>query len=211
MVDDFGVKYVGEEHAKHLLDILLINDEGVHDDWGGTNFCGITLKWDYIQRTCELSMPGYIESILNRFHHPRLIKPELAPHRYASRSFSAANAQSPIPDDYTARLDTSDVLCVQRVVGCIIYYAHAINRPLLPSLIEIGSNQAKATEETLAATKKILDFVATFPDVIIWYVASDMCLWIDSDTSFASIRNARSRVGGFFYLSSHPSKRPKQN
>ena len=36
-----------------------------------------------------------------------------------------------------------------------------------------------------------------------------MCLWIDCDTSFASIRNARSRVGGFFYLSLHPSKIPK--
>ena len=156
-------------------------------------------------------MPGYTEGILNCFHHPRPIKTELAPHRYAYRSFSEANAQSPIPDDYTARLDTSDVLCVQRVVGCILYYTHAINRPLLPSLIEIGSNQAKATEETLAATKKILDFVATLPNAVIWSIASDMCLWIDSKTSFASIRNACSRVGGLFYLSSHTSKRPKQN
>ena len=65
-------------------------------------------------------MPGYIEAILNRFHHPHPIKPELAPHRYASRSFSAANSQSPIPDDYIARLGTSGVLRVQRVVGCIL-------------------------------------------------------------------------------------------
>ena len=35
VVDDFGVKYVGEEHAKHLLDILLANYGGVHEDWGG--------------------------------------------------------------------------------------------------------------------------------------------------------------------------------
>ena len=68
-------------------------------------------------------MPGYIKSILNRFHQPLPIKPELAPYRYASRSFSATNAQSPIPDDDTTRLDTSGVLRVQRVVGCILYYA----------------------------------------------------------------------------------------
>ena len=154
-------------------------------------------------------MPVYIEAILNRFHHPRPIKPELAPHRYASRSFRAANAQAPIPDDDTARLDTYDVLRVQRVVGCILYNTCAINSPLLPSLTEIGSDQVKATEETLAATKKILDFVATFPDAVIRDFTSEMCLWIYSDTSFASIRNARSRVGGFFYLSSHPSKIPK--
>ena len=48
MVDDFGVMYVEEECAKHLLDILLENYGEVHEDWGGKNFCGITLKCDYI-------------------------------------------------------------------------------------------------------------------------------------------------------------------
>ena len=55
-------------------------------------------------------MPGYIEAILNRFHHTHPIKPELAPHWYASRSFCATNAQAPILDDDIARLDTSGVL-----------------------------------------------------------------------------------------------------
>ena len=93
-------------------------------------------------------MPGYIEAILKRFHSPRPIKPELAPHWYASRSFSATNAQSPILDDDTTCLDTYDVLRIQRVVGCILYYARAIDSPLLPALTDIGSNQVKATEET---------------------------------------------------------------
>ena len=131
VVDDFGVKYAGEEHAHHLLNILLANYEGVHEDWGGTKFCGITLEWDYIQRTCLLSMPGYIEAILVRFHHQRPRKPELSPHRYASRSFNAANAQSPIPDDDSARLDAAGVLRVQRIVGSILYYARALDAPLL--------------------------------------------------------------------------------
>ena len=65
-------------------------------------------------------MPGYIEAILNLFYHPRPIKPELAPHRYASCSFRVANAQSPIPDDNTARFDASGVLRVQQVVVCIL-------------------------------------------------------------------------------------------
>ena len=153
MVDNFGVKYVREEHAKNLLNILLKHYEGVHEDLGGTKFCGITVKWDYIRRTCKLSMPGYIEAILNRFHHPCPIKPELVPHRYASRSFSATNAQAPIPDDDTARLDISGVLRMQHVVGIILYYSRAINSPLLPALTEIGSDQAKSTEEILDTKK----------------------------------------------------------
>ena len=108
-------------------------------------------------------MPGYIEAILNRFHHPRPITPELAPHRYASRSFRVANGQEPIPDNNADRLDTSGIFCVQRVIGCILHYARAINITLLPALTKMVSDQAKATEETLAATKKLLDFVATFP------------------------------------------------
>ena len=68
VVDDFGVKYVGEEQANHLLNILLKNYEGVHEDWEGTNFFGITLKWYYVRRTYELLMPVYIDAILKRFH-----------------------------------------------------------------------------------------------------------------------------------------------
>ena len=125
---------MGEEHARHLLNILLANYEGVHEDWGDTKFCGITLEWDYIRRTCLLSMPGYIKAILVRFHHQRPRKPELAPHRYASRSFSADNAQTPIPDDDSTRLDAASVLCVQRIVSYILYYARALDAPLLPAL-----------------------------------------------------------------------------
>ena len=105
-------------------------------------------------------MTGYIDAILKRFHHPCPIKPELAPHQYASRSFSSNNSQAPIPEDDTARLDASGVLRVQRVLGCIFYYARAIDTPLLPTLTDIGSDQAKATKETRAATKKLLYFVA---------------------------------------------------
>ena len=86
-------------------------------------------------------MTGYIDAILKRFHHPRPIKPELAPHQYTSRSFNVTNAQAPIPDDDTARLDASGVLRVQRIVGCILYYARALDSPLLPALTEIGSDQ----------------------------------------------------------------------
>ena len=99
-------------------------------------------------------MPGYIEATLNRFHQPCPNKTELAPHRYASRSFSATNAQAPIPDDNTTLPNTSGFLRVQRVVGCILYYARATNISLLPTLTEIGTDQAKATKENLSATNK---------------------------------------------------------
>ena len=56
VVDDFGVNHVGGKHARHLCDILDSNYEGVHEDWTGKKFCGITLKWGYTRLTCKLSM-----------------------------------------------------------------------------------------------------------------------------------------------------------
>ena len=46
VVDDFGVKYVGKEHAKHLIQTLQDVNYKITTDWDGTNFCGMTLDWD---------------------------------------------------------------------------------------------------------------------------------------------------------------------
>ena len=66
VVDDFGVKYVGRQHAEHLIEALK-QSYSIKVDWEGTLFCGITLKWDYDKRSVDLSMPGYISKDLNKF------------------------------------------------------------------------------------------------------------------------------------------------
>ena len=67
VVDDFGVGYEKNEHALHLLQTLRQYYEALSVDWTGTLYCGITLKWDYAQRTCELSMPGYVQQAVSKF------------------------------------------------------------------------------------------------------------------------------------------------
>lgn len=49
VVDDFGVKYVGEEHALHLKEALE-QDYTVTTEWEGRRYIGITLDWDYERR-----------------------------------------------------------------------------------------------------------------------------------------------------------------
>jgi hypothetical protein len=40
-------------------------------DWEGKLYCGITLDWDYGNRTVNLSMPAYVqEATLDKFQHP---------------------------------------------------------------------------------------------------------------------------------------------
>jgi hypothetical protein len=48
VVDDFGVKYVGQEYALHLLGALR-KLYTVTEDWDGTLFSGLTIQWNYAQ------------------------------------------------------------------------------------------------------------------------------------------------------------------
>jgi hypothetical protein len=76
---------------------------------------------------------------------------------------------------------------------------------------EITTEQTKATEKTQAATNQILDYLATHPDATIRYHASDMILHIHSDASYLSVSNARSRLGGLFFLGNKPPDQDKLN
>jgi hypothetical protein len=61
VVNDFGVKYVGKEHAQHLLQMVqkyyncLLEEEG-------EQYCGLTIKWDYPGKKVHLSMPLYAKN-----------------------------------------------------------------------------------------------------------------------------------------------------
>jgi len=70
VVYDFGVKYVGKEHALHLKQTLEENYK-VTLEWNGRRYIGITLDWDYKRQQVHLSMPGYIKKALKLFKHKR--------------------------------------------------------------------------------------------------------------------------------------------
>jgi len=63
-VDDFAIQYVGKDNALYLEQTLKHHYETT-TDWVGNKFAGINLKWNYhsnhSQRSCHLSMPGYIQ------------------------------------------------------------------------------------------------------------------------------------------------------
>ena len=67
-MDDFGVKYVGNGHAQHLVDVLQ-KFYVVNKDCHGKKYCGINLDWDYDRQEVHLSMAGYFSEALARFHH----------------------------------------------------------------------------------------------------------------------------------------------
>ena len=68
VVDDFGVKYVGKEHARHLISVLKEHYE-ISEDWEGKKYVGLTFDWDYEKKRVHVSMPGYVDHALIRFKH----------------------------------------------------------------------------------------------------------------------------------------------
>ena len=63
-VDDFGIKYIGKHNLQHLQQALKDKYDITQDDTGSL-YCGLNLKWDYIKRKVELSMPNYVKEALH--------------------------------------------------------------------------------------------------------------------------------------------------
>ena len=68
VVDNFGVKYVGEEHVIHLKQTIEDNYT-VTSEWDGRRYIGITLYWDYKRRQVHISMPKYVTKALKQCNH----------------------------------------------------------------------------------------------------------------------------------------------
>ena len=60
VVDDFAIKYTDRADAEHLLDALKTGYK-MSVNWMAKRYCGLIMKWDYNKRTCDISMPGYID------------------------------------------------------------------------------------------------------------------------------------------------------
>ena len=199
IVDDFGIQFVEQRHADHLLHVLQ-QHYTVTTDWTGTKFAGIDLAWDYKKRTCCLSMRNYITNLLLKYNHPTPRKPQHSPHAHREIVYGAK--EQFLPDtDTSAPLDDKGIKRIQGIIGSLLYYARAVDNKLLATLSTISSQQAHATENTATAVNQLLDYVATYPSDGITYRASSMILAAHSDASYLTETGSRSRAGAHIFLS----------
>ncbi len=61
----------------------------------------------------------------------------------------------------------------------------------------------------MTAITQLLNYCATLPDATVRFTASDMVLHIVSDASYLSASGARSRLGGYFFMSSPIKTKPE--
>ena len=132
-------------------------------------------------------------------------KPVHSPYKTAPKIYGA-DAQKTIKEVISPKLTDKGINVVQQVVGTCLYYGRAIEDTILPALSAIASEQTTATEATMSRIMHLLDYLATHPDGMIMFKASNMILNAHSDASYLSEKKARSRMGGDFFLGRMPEK-----
>jgi hypothetical protein len=154
-------------------------------------------------------MPRYVSNVLSKFQHDAPKHPQHTPSQYVTPVYGAKTQYA--TKDETPPLTAQQCLTIQKVTGSVLYYARAVDPTVLMPLNDIATEQTKATKKTQAATNQLLDYLATHPDATIRYHASDMILNIHSDVLYLSVYNARSRLGGLFFLRNKSPKHDKIN
>jgi hypothetical protein len=154
-------------------------------------------------RYVDISMPGYTKKKLQEYGHVVPNRLQSCPYAPEPKQFGAT-AQAPAPPDDTPKLNDAGIKRVQKIVGSILYYAHAIDMTVLMALGSIAMEQTKATDQTLERCMKLLDYLASNNPAKVRFHASDMIMNIHSDASYLSAPGARSRTCGHFFMESFP-------
>ncbi len=106
IVDDFGVKYVDKANVDHFIASIKMTYT-LTKDWTGNLYCGIELRWDYVHRTVDILMPGYIKKKLQEYEHVVPTKPQHCPHSSELKHFGS-KAQRPLPGNKSPLLDDKE-------------------------------------------------------------------------------------------------------
>ena len=113
-------------------------------------------------------MNGYVQDILDHYHHTPPNKPQISPHKYTQIS-NGYSVQYDMEADSSPPLNPLGIKLFQGIVGALLYYEWSGKNKLLLSLSAIGSQQDSATQRTFSAIIQLLDYVTTYPNYGITY------------------------------------------
>eukprot|EP00804_Cyclotella_cryptica_P024346 CCRYP_015313-RA/>CCRYP_015313-RA protein AED:0.39 eAED:0.35 QI:0/0/0/1/0/0.2/5/0/357 len=162
------VKYVGKVHAEHLINTLTGHYD-ISTDWDGRRYIGLTLQWDYRNRTVRLSMPGYCEK-------PDNVSITLCLPNHNTNLIPALHAPTAANNNY---------------VPLLTLHQHWESNKDLRTRSQTYNNHPRPG-------LPILDYALSHPNAGVTYQASDMILAAHSDASYLSNQSARSSAGNFF-------------
>ena len=199
-VDDFIIKYKRSDQASidHLLNCLR-QKYTITVDLTGSSYLGMTIERNRIEKWLKISAPGYIQQMAKELH---LVKGKYvgSPIIYHSTKYSS-DTQMEVIDD-TPKATLKHIKFLQKLVGKLLFYTLLVDPPIAVAVNRLASAQSQATEQTMLAATRLIQYCLHHPDATITYYASDMQLVCHSDASHDSEPKSRSRIAGVWFAGS---------
>lgn len=197
VVDDFGIKARNEAGRQHLL-ATLRQMYKITVDATGSQYLGMTIVHDHKAKTITISMPGYIDKALTRFHLWAGNKHAYSPGIYKTPEYGQRVQYA--TEDTSPPLSKAEAKTLQEVVGSLLYYARAVDPTMLTATTTIASEQSKPTEAVKAQAVRLLQYAAAHRNHVITFKKSKMHVIIQTDASYLSRSKARSVAGVIIYF-----------
>ena len=147
IVDYFRVKYVGKEHAYHLINCIKENNE-ITEDWEGKCYLGLTFDWNDDTHSIHLYMQNYIPDTLKHFK------------RKNPNKWQGTSHQHTVPN-YGVKQQFSKEEYIQQVIGAFLYYVHAVDLTMPVALSAISSKHEYPTKSTMEKVDQFLDYTVS--------------------------------------------------
>jgi len=190
----------------HVDDILILSTSTSRTEWfhqaimkiynikfhsPTTSYLGIQMDHDKPNRTLKLTQPGYVTELLQRFSSSI---------DGSSPKTPMIQTDSPLQDDSEILLPADKTIYMQKV-GSLNYLA-CCTRPDLSYAISILSQHlSNPTLDNMNAINRVLNYVASTPNLGITYTASgNLDLHATIDSSYANHSDRKSQYGYTVHL-----------
>jgi hypothetical protein len=108
------------------------------------------LKWDYDKHTCDISIPGYVNNVLNKFQHDNPKTPQLTPSKYVTPVYGSKMQYA--TEDETPLLSTKQCATIQKITGSLLYYSIAVDSKVHMPINDIATEKNIGNRKTQAAS-----------------------------------------------------------
>ena len=114
-------------------------------------------------------MPSYVDRALQKFNHPPPLHAQHTPHKWSAPVYGSREPQTATPNSVAQPLDKTCTVRVQSINGTFHYYGRAVDLCIHVALNDVASEQAVPTTDTLDKTHMLMDYLHSYPNVVIRY------------------------------------------
>ena len=138
------MRYTKKEDAEHLVKTIQ-GRYPIKTDWEPTFYLEVTLEFNYEDRTCKMSMPGYVKQALIKLQD-EFKKTTNSPSPFMPPVYGQKIQMASI--DKTSPMTKQQTTILQQVCETFLYYARAVDCTMLHALNNLATRVKDGTQKT---------------------------------------------------------------